>query len=299
MNVVVISGLSGAGKSTVASTFEDLGYFTVENVPVEFFRDIMKKLEEEGIDKVAFVIDIRSVRGDELLVERFVEDLEKVKSEHKVDLIFLTADRKTLMDRFALTRRPHPLYTGDAFSMEELLQREEEILSPLREGAKVIDTTNFSPRKLRSYIIQLFSTEGLTFIVESFGFKYGIPRDVDMIFDVRVLKNPFYIPHLRSLVGTDTPVKEYLRKDEYTSWLTSHILRHILITIPRYVEMGKNVVLIGMGCSGGKHRSVFMAEEIGRLLKENGYSVVIVHRDKDREDEVISEIEKSSGNNKD
>ncbi|UZN23081.1 RNase adapter RapZ [bacterium 3DAC] len=292
MKVVIISGLSGAGKSTVASTFEDMGYFTVENVPVEFFLPIVEKLDSEGVDRVALVIDIRSVRGDEFLVEKFLKELESIKNKYDVDVLFLTADRKVLIDRFALTRRPHPLSSSDAFSIEELLRKEEEILSAIREIARVIDTTNFSTRKLRTYILQLFSTEGLTFIIESFGFKYGVPRDVDMIFDARILNNPFYDEKLRHLVGTDEPVREFLQRDEYTSWFIKHVCRHITISMSRYLDMGKKVVLIGIGCSGGKHRSVYVADEIGKRLREGGHSVIVVHRDRDREDEAISEVKK-------
>ncbi len=298
MKIVIVSGLSGAGKSTVASTFEDIGYFTVENVPVEFFMPIIDKLKEEGVDKIALVIDIRSVRGDEYLVNRFVEQLDNLKRQYDVSVLFLTADRKVLIDRFALTRRPHPLHSSDAFSIEELLRKEEEILSSIREQAVVIDTTNFSARKLKSYILQMFSTEGLTFIVESFGFKYGIPRDVDMIFDARILNNPFYDENLRYMVGTDEPVKIFLQKDSYTSWLLNHIYRHVHIAMDRYIGMGKKVLLIGIGCSGGKHRSVYIAEELGRKLRSDNYSVIVVHRDKDREDDAIGEDKKSSCDDK-
>ena len=287
MNIVVISGLSGAGKSTAASAFEDIGYFTVENVPVEFFSPIIEKLKDQGIDKLALVIDIRSVRGKPSLVKQFLYEIELIKQKYDVKVLFLAADRNVLIERFALTRRLHPLSKGNDFSIDDLLRKEEEILSPIKAISRVIDTTNFSVRKLRSYIIQLFSTEGLIFILESFGFKFGVPRDVDMIFDARILNNPFYDENLRALSGLDKAVREFLTKDEYTSWFLQHITRLILISAPRYVSMGKKVVLVGIGCSGGHHRSVFIADEIGKILRKMGYETIVVHRDKDREDTVV------------
>ncbi|HIP90251.1 MAG TPA: RNase adapter RapZ [Candidatus Nanopusillus sp.] len=287
MNIVVISGLSGAGKSTAASAFEDIGYFTVENVPVEFFSPIIEKLKDQGIDKLALVIDIRSVRGKPSLVKQFLYEIELIKQKYDVEVLFLAADRNVLIERFALTRRLHPLSKGNDFSIDDLLRKEEEILSPIKAISRVIDTTNFSVRKLRSYIIQLFSTEGLIFILESFGFKFGVPRDVDMIFDARILDNPFYDEKLRSLSGIDKAVREFLTKDEYTGWFVQHIVRLILISASRYMNMGKKVVLVGIGCSGGRHRSVFIADELGRILRSMGYETIVVHRDKDREDTVI------------
>ncbi|HID15728.1 MAG TPA: hypothetical protein EYP16_02845, partial [Candidatus Atribacteria bacterium] len=233
MNIVIISGLSGAGKSTAASAFEDIGYFTVENVPVEFFSPIIEKLKDQSIDKLALVIDIRSVRGKPSLVKQFLNEIELMKQKYDVNILFLAADRNVLIERFALTRRLHPLSKGKGFSIDALLRREEEILSPIKAISRVIDTTNFSVRKLRSYIIQLFSTEGLIFILESFGFKFGVPRDVDMIFDARILNNPFYDENLRALSGLDKAVREFLTKDEYTSWFVQHITRFILISAPR------------------------------------------------------------------
>lgn len=287
MKWVFVSGLSGAGKSTAASALEDVGFFTIENIPVENLPEIIQTLQKSNLKKVAIVVDIRSVRGKRELARDFAELIKELRERGEdVDVIFLTASPEVLLERFALTRRPHPLATVDDGGVtSRLIELENVVMSPVRDVATwIIDTTRTTSRELRHRIMSLIGQSHVTVILESFGFKYGIPQDVDILFDVRVLRNPYYEKALRDKTGQDPRVKEFIERDSMTSWVKMHIVRSILPTLPRYENSGKKILLVAIGCSGGRHRSVYIADEVGRMLRDEGIHTVVVHRDMNRDE---------------
>ncbi len=284
---VFVSGLSGAGKSTAASALEDVGFFTIENIPVENLPEIIQTLKKSNFDRVAIVVDVRSVRGKRELARKFSELVAKLREDGEdVDVIFLTASPEVLLERFALTRRPHPLAAVDEEGVtSKLIEREQMVMSPVRDVATwIIDTTRTTSRELRHRIMSLMGQSRMTVILESFGFKYGIPRDVDMLFDVRILRNPYYESDLRDKTGQDSDVKAYIEEDPMTPWMKMTIIRAILPTLHRYEDSGKRILLVAIGCSGGRHRSVYIADEVGQLLRNEGIHTVVVHRDMNREE---------------
>ncbi len=278
---VLITGLSGAGKSNAVGSFEDLGYFCVDNLPPNFIPKFAEMcLQSEGkISKVALVSDIR---GGEFFPHLFdaLDQLEGMGLEYEV--LFLEADDEVLVRRYKETRRKHPLSHGAP--IVDSISREREMLSEIRGKAdKVINTSYLTPTELKERIFNLYSSEQreknvfITFI--SFGYKYTVPMDADLVFDVRFLPNPHYVEHLRTLPGTDKQVSNYLWKWSITHKFLTRLLDFLEFLLPLYVREGKSHLVIAMGCTGGKHRSVVLADTVARELKKKGFRLNVEHRD--------------------
>jgi UPF0042 nucleotide-binding protein len=279
--VVIITGLSGSGMSSALNAFEDLGYFSVDNLPPQLiptFVDLCEHSSSE-ITRAALVVDIRS--GE--FLERFPEIHADLK-RRGVDLriVFLEADDDTLQRRYSETRRPHPLSLSGVVAA---LRRERQQLAPIRELAdEIIDTSQMTVHDLRQTIRDRFKPAGaesakMLVTVTSFGFKRGTPRDLDLLFDVRFLPNPHFVPELRPLTGLDAPIVEYLDAQPEVGETLDKLMDLIGYLVPRYQREGKSYVTIGVGCTGGRHRSVYLAEAISRRLHDAGFDVHAEHRD--------------------
>ncbi|HPU00377.1 MAG TPA: RNase adapter RapZ [Bacillota bacterium] len=279
MQIVLITGLSGAGKSHAINCFEDLGFFCVDNLPpalIPKFAELC--LQSEGkISRVALVCDMR---GGAFFNHLFEALQEMEGNEINYEILFLEASDEVLLSRFKETRRRHPLSN---MGLLEAIQAERLALSELRGKAdRIIDTSSFSPRDLKEKIYEIYEPgqreRSMPVIIVSFGFKYGLPLDADLVFDVRFLPNPHYVEHLRPLTGEDPQVKEYLWR-----WMVTHKymqkLQDLLeFSIPYYIREGKAQLVVALGCTGGKHRSVALAIELARLLGSR-YRVQVEHRD--------------------
>ena len=286
MRFVIVTGMSGAGKSTALRTLEDLGFFCVDNLPVmliQRFADIAHddKLE---VDNVAIGVDIRS---GEALGQLSVCLEEMKKSNYNYEILFLDATEKVLVKRFKETRRAHPLSRGGRIN--EGIAKEREKIEFLKQRADyIIDTSTLLTRELKSELDKIFVSgdeyKNMIITVMSFGYKYGIPRDSDLVFDVRFLPNPYYDVNLRPMTGNDDPVAQYVKNcEEYDSFLNK-LTDMISFLLPQYQKEGKNQLVISVGCTGGKHRSVTVANALHKELSELPYTVRLFHRDiaKDR-----------------
>ena len=278
MQCVIMTGMSGAGKTVALKTMEDLGYYCVDNMPVLLIPKFLEILQEGRHKKAAIVVDIRN--ADQLTVlRRLLEDESRDDSEMKI--LFLDASDRTLVKRFKETRRAHPL-SADGH-VEDGIAKEREALAWLKERADyVLDTSKMLTRDLRQQLEQNFSENksfrNLYVTVLSFGYKYGIPQDADMVFDVRFLPNPYYVEELRSKTGLMQEVRDYVMQNE-DSHEFMHRLNGLLdFLIPRFIEEGKNQLIIAFGCTGGKHRSVTVAEAVYEHLKKDAdYGLKIEH----------------------
>ncbi len=283
MEILIISGLSGAGKSSAAAYLEDIGYYTMDNVPA----DIILKFAEfcaqsDGrYDRVALVSDIRSGDGS---FGALLGAMERLRQGGDVcRLLFMTAELETIIHRYKETRRRHPLME-DGMTVEQAARREEELLRPLRERADfVIDTTGLSAAKLRSELYGMFgdrSARGrLSVSVVSFGYKYGLPREADLVFDVRFLPNPFYVPELKRRTGMEQEVYDYVFSFPQTKTFTDKLEELLAFLLPLYAEEGKSTLMLAFGCTGGRHRSVSVARHVAAYLNGLGYPVFESHRD--------------------
>ena len=286
LELVVITGMSGAGKTVAMQSFEDMGYFCVDNMPPSLLPKFWELVKESGkITKIALVIDLRSrAFFDEIMTA--IAGLDNT-SFITTKILFLEASDDALVSRYKETRRTHPL-AGEGRIYDGIVAERRLLQDIKTRSQKVIDTTNLSPRKLREEIMQAFSTgsEGVfTIQVMSFGFKYGIPIDADVVMDVRFLPNPHYIPELRPLTGLDESVYDYVMSQPEAKTFYHKFMDLLDFSIPGYKKEGKSSVTIAIGCTGGQHRSVAFAERIGRELLSDSYNVTISHRDKDRRKE--------------
>jgi len=278
--LLIITGLSGAGKTLAINYLEDIGYYCVDNLPPALVITFVElSIHSEGrIDKVALVID---VRGGEFFhnLSRALEQLTAYKIFYKV--LFLEASDEVLVRRFKESRRRHPL--ADRWRLLEAIQVERNMLEELRGRANiVIDTTNLSPREFKDKLKSLFSEQeagGISVNIVSFGYKLGIPLDSDIVMDVRFLPNPFYDPVMKNMTGEDRQVVEYILNFPITKSFNRRFLNLLKFLIPHYIEEGKTNLAVAIGCTGGQHRSVVMADYIGQKLKKMGYNVVVRHRD--------------------
>jgi UPF0042 nucleotide-binding protein len=277
--LVIVTGISGAGKASALKAFEDLGFHAVDNLPLEllpdFARLVYKSLE---VEQAAIVVDIRE--GQTL--DQFPEILKQVKKLLHTRVVFLDAQDSVLVRRFSETRRPHPL--GRSETVSRSIVEERQLLDSVRNVTDtLIDTSNFNVHELRAHILARFGQkdESKKLLVSclSFGFKNGVPLDADMVFDVRFLPNPFFVPEFRKKTGRDRKVVEYIsgfpQAKEFLDWVT----KLMLYLLPHYVEEGKSYLNVAFGCTGGQHRSVMMAEEMRKRLKKAGYHVKVLHRD--------------------
>lgn len=280
--LVILTGLSGSGKLSALKAFEDLGYYSVDNLPVDLilrFADLIRQSPETN--RAALVVDVRE--GAQL--DRFPAILKKVRQTISTRLLFLEAADSALLRRFSETRRPHPL--GRIETIRRSVVSERQLLEPLRNIADVcIDTTNFNVHELRSHINGLFQpeTEDKNLLVStiSFGYKNGVPQEADLVFDVRFLPNPHFIPEFRPLTGRDLKVVRYINKFPETKEFIQKVHDLLLFLLPHYVQEGKSYLSVAFGCTGGQHRSVMIAEKMQELLQTEGYHVKCIHRDMPR-----------------
>jgi UPF0042 nucleotide-binding protein len=280
--LVILTGLSGSGKSTVLKTFEDLGFYCVDNLPVELIPTFSELHMQAGgeIERAALLVDARE--GEQLA--KLPALLRHLRAENPLTLVFIEASEEALLRRFSETRRPHPL--GHDRPVREGLRRERILMEPIRKLADVvIDTTKFNVHELRQFITHRFHKTGrrpMMVAVVSFGYKFGVPADADLVFDVRFLPNPHFIPRLRKFSGRDARVARYVRSFPQTGEFLRRIEGLLTYLIPHYIGEGKSYLTIAFGCTGGRHRSVMMAEAVHKALHRRGYASKVVHRDLDK-----------------
>ncbi len=277
--LVIITGLSGSGKGTVLKCLEDLGYYSVDNLPIELipkFAELTK--DSPNICAAALVVDIREGAG----LKDFPVLYGKIRRRIPTTLVFLEADDETLVRRFSETRRPHPLGTGR--SVVKSVQSERRALAPIRALADVVlNTSKFNVHELREAVQERFRGEReqakIMVYVTSFGYRYGVPADSDLVFDVRFLPNPNYRPEFRKLSGRHPAVARFIRSFAQTVEFIDRISELLIYLLPHYIQEGKSYLTIAFGCTGGRHRSVMMADEIRRRLSRAGFRVKTTHRD--------------------
>lgn len=283
MRFIIISGLSGAGKSQAARFLEDAGFYTVDNMPAVLMPPFAELCRAGGsrYEKVALVSDIR---GGADFTDFFASMDQMKEMGCDVKLLFLEASTEVVIKRYKETRRTHPLCGASDLSLEEAIEQEAILLSEVRRRADyIINSTSFATTsKLRSTLLELFGTPknvGLEVSVLSFGYKYGIPMEADLVMDVRFLPNPFYVAQLRKLTGLDAPVREFLDKCPETGQFLALYRKNLEFLLPLYEEEGKGVLIIAVGCTGGQHRSVAICHAIAEQVAELGYFVREHHRD--------------------
>ena len=277
--LVIITGISGAGKASALKTFEDLGFYAVDNLPVGLisnFADLVRDSTE--IDRAALVVDIRE--GARL--DKLPQLLQGLRGSLKTTVLFLEAEEDALVRRYSETRRPHPL--GRRTSVKASLRAERRRLQPVRAVADlVVDTTKFNVHELRTLLTERFQSaerkQNILISCVSFGFRQGVPEDADLMFDVRFLPNPLFVPKFRPFTGRNPQVARYILSFPQTREFIARISELLVYLIPHYIREGKSYLTIAFGCTGGKHRSVLIGEEVKKRLAKAGYNVKVVHRD--------------------
>jgi RNase adapter protein RapZ len=275
MRVVVISGLSGSGKSVALKVLEDTGFYCVDNLPAALLPETVEYLRLSGVTDAAISIDARSGAG----LPGLPDDLERLRQRLDLRVLFLTAKDETLVKRFSETRRRHPLAQSDR-SIEECIRAEREMLANISANSHLMDTSDLSANSLRAWIKDFLNlnSANFTLVFESFGFKHGIPMDADLVFDVRCLPNPHYDPGLRPLTGRDGPVIAFLQSESMVQSMLEDIRAYIEKWLPAYIKDNRNYFTVGLGCTGGQHRSVYFAETLADLFHEQ-QQVLIRHRE--------------------
>ena len=283
---VVVSGLSGSGKSIAIKAFEDIGFFCVDNLPsalIPKFAELCSQTSRD-IKKVALGIDIR----ERDFLPSFLSEFKKLSENYQAELIFFEAKDEVLIRRFSETRRKHPLAEG--ISVIDGIKLEKEKLAPIREQAdKIIDTSEYTLHQLRdvisSYFYETDKKKKMNVSIVTFGYKYGIPYNSDLVFDVRFLPNPYFIERLKDFSGLDKSVRDYIMELKITKKFLKIFLEFIKFIIPLYEYEGKAYLTLALGCTGGRHRSVTLGEELSEYIKKLGYSVTVTHRDIEKEHE--------------
>ena len=280
--LVILTGLSGSGKSTILKAFEDLGFYCVDNLPVDLI-PTFSELHRHGnteIERAALLVDVR----EGVQIEQLPKIVRQLRRETPATLVFVEASELALLRRFSETRRPHPLKHD--LPIREALKRERALMAPIRKVADiVIDTTKFNVHELRQFVTKSFFSPGQSPMmvgVVSFGYRYGVPADADLVFDVRFLPNPHFIPRLKKYSGLDPRVARYIRSFPETGQFLKRIESLLKYLIPLYVREGKSYLTIAFGCTGGRHRSVTLAAAIRAALEKRGYTAKTVHRDIDK-----------------
>jgi UPF0042 nucleotide-binding protein len=277
--LVIVTGISGAGKASALKAFEDLGFHAVDNLPLGMLADFARLIcKSAEVERAAIVVDVR----EGVTLDRLPDILKDVRKLLPTRVVFLDAQDAVLVRRYSETRRPHPLRRSETVSRS--IVEERQLLDPIRNVADtLIDTSNFNVHELRAHIQSRFGEEErkqqLLVSCLSFGFKNGVPLDADIVFDVRFLPNPHFVPEFRKRTGKDPKVAAYIRSFPQTEEFLERVSELMLYLLPHYVEEGKSYLTVAFGCTGGQHRSVMMAEEIRRRLKKAGYQVKTVHRD--------------------
>ena len=282
MEFLVVTGLSGAGKTKVLGALEDIGFFCVDNIPPALISKFAE-LGQQSNGKIQNIAVITDLRGGELFTGLFesLDEVKKLGCDYR--LLFLEADDKVLLKRFRETRRRHPLMGIVSDSIEQDISAERSLLKPTRERADyIIDTSLLSPAQLKERVAGLFAENASRVLIVncmSFGFKYGLPTEADLVFDMRCLPNPFYVEELKNKVGTQQEVRDYVLKWPQAQGLVPHLTSMMDYLLPLYNQEGKSQLVLAVGCTGGKHRSVVFAELLAAHIRESGYRVTLQHRD--------------------
>lgn len=283
MQLVIVTGMSGAGKSRAMDSLEDIGFFCVDNMTPELIPTFVQILNNSGEirEKVAIAVDVRLGESFSQLFST-LDKLQNMNCEYKI--LFMDADNDVLLCRYQETRRKHPLSVADSSKpMQDIIAEERDMLKKARNIADfVIDSSFLSTAQLKERIAKLFLDDisrTMKISVVSFGFKYGSPKDSDLLFDVRCLPNPFYIPELKSKTGLDTPVRDYVMSFDEAKKLEPKLTDLVTYLVPLYISEGKSQLTISVGCTGGKHRSVVFAEILYNAIKDKGFKVSVYHRD--------------------
>lgn len=281
MQFIIVTGMSGAGKSSVVHILEDIGFYCIDNMPPTLINKFVSLCQNSNIamEKIAFVVDARSGDRITLLAD---EIAEFKKSGNKCEVLFLEASDETIIKRYKETRRKHPHAKGGL--LIDAIETERNLLSEIRSRSDyIIDTSDLLTKQLREKVLALFEGrkkyENINVSVVSFGFKRGIPLDSDLLFDVRFLPNPFYEAELKELTGLDESVRKFVFKAPETQNFVEKLHDMIEFLLPQYIEEGKSQLVISIGCTGGKHRSVAIAENLGNMLRKKNYYTVVTHRD--------------------
>lgn len=275
MRLVVISGLSGSGKSVALKALEDAGYYCIDNLPADLLPAVVEHLRATGCGELAVSIDARSATR----LDRLPMDMTRLRGDVDLKVIFLETKDDTLVKRFSETRRRHPLSTGER-SLAECIRAERDVLAPLRELAHPFDTSDLSANSLRAWIRDFCRLEGAAFtlVFQSFGFKHGIPLDADLVFDVRCLPNPHYDPELRPLTGCDASVIAFLRGQPAVLAMQEDIRAYLARWLPAYIADNRSYFTVALGCTGGQHRSVWFAESLAAHFRAD-HQVLVRHRE--------------------
>ncbi|MDP2167785.1 MAG: RNase adapter RapZ [Thermodesulfovibrionales bacterium] len=278
--IIIITGLSGSGKTVALRALEDSGFFCIDNLPPQLIGPLASiEAEAGGIKKVAVSIDIRE--------REFLGSVEStllpLRGRYSIEIVFLEAEPDVLVRRFKETRRPHPLGSSD-MAIEDAISAEVKLLGPLRDAADmIIDTSAYTPHQLRALTISLYAKAGaaeeMSVSLISFGYKFGIPHNIDLLFDVRFLPNPHFVPALKELKGTDAPVREFVLESPETGEFIERLSGLMDFLVPLYIKEGRAYLFIGIGCTGGRHRSPVIVEKIASLMKEKNLSIEVIHRD--------------------
>jgi UPF0042 nucleotide-binding protein len=282
MDFIIVTGLSGAGKTRAINALEDIGFFCADNIPPKLI-DTFYEMTQQSHGSLSHVAVVTDIRGGDMF-STLLSTLDRMKEEHKeYKILFLDANDYVLINRFKETRRKHPLADNCLGSLEEAVKLERGVLRPVKERADyVIDTSYLSPAQLKERISSLFlgdASDAMKIHCISFGFKFGMPTEADLVFDVRCLPNPFYVEGLKHLTGLDKPVQDYVLRSEETKGFVSRLFSLIDYMIPLYCNEGKSQLVIAIGCTGGHHRSVTLAQVLYNHLMEQNLRASVNHRD--------------------
>ncbi len=281
MEFIIVTGVSGSGKSSAVKVLEDIGYFCIDNMPPQLIPKFAELCgENSAIKKVAIVVDIR---GGELFLQFWENVREMRENGMNVKILFIYADKDVIRKRYKETRRKHPLYDIAGGDIDKAIDEEFEILMPIRENSDYyIDSTYTTTAKFRENMLKMFMSnisDSMVISCLSFGFKYGVPDEADLMFDVRFLPNPFYVPELKNKTGEDKEVRDYVMNSEISEIFRDKLFDMIDFLVPKYIAEGKSQLVIAFGCTGGHHRSVTFAEMTNEFLAAKGYNVHVLHRD--------------------
>ncbi|TXJ10406.1 MAG: RNase adapter RapZ [Acinetobacter sp.] len=275
--ILVVAGRSGSGKTSALQVLEDLGYYIIDNLPLALIAEIVAKLNQDNVmDMLALGVDVRSFKGEHVIIEDVLEALGKYGT---VEVIYLTAREEVLVSRYSSSRRPHPL-ANQYDSLTECIRVEKQLLYPIyRRATLTIDTSNKTVHELKHTLsIKLGQGDGLVVILQSFGFKHGIPLDADYVFDLRHLANPHWVPELRNFTGLDAPVQQFLAADTMVNEMYADITQFIEKWLPVFAQGHRHFLTIALGCTGGQHRSVYFVDRLAQALRAQ-WSVQVLHRE--------------------
>ncbi|MCL0049904.1 RNase adapter RapZ [Thermodesulfovibrionales bacterium] len=280
--IIIVSGLSGAGKTVALRSLEDSDYFCIDNLPVVLVEPFITTIKNKDIKKIGIGVDIRE---KEFLLNAY-QILSSLKRQYRVEVLFLEAEKEVILRRYKETRRPHPMLIGSrAMDIDGAIEQERVFLATIRNVAdKTIDTSSYTPHQLRHLIASTYGNcradKGINISLISFGYKFGLPQDLDLLFDVRFLLNPYFIPELKPLRGVDVAVSDFVLRDDNTRVFLSHITRLLDFLVPCYTKEGRAYLVVGIGCTGGLHRSPAIVEEIARQIEQtHGIKPTVIHRD--------------------